>query len=135
MRLAFGFNRRHSRLSKASRRGGRLWLDDDCRLRARLPKKNLEQLTKLLKDRRASILHHVLAARPKILIPVACGCSAKPHSHLIHDHPKGDEQPEIRVRGGFKELREALIRCQSHPEGWEMGDLIQYMEEAVKTEK
>ena len=116
-------------------RGGKLYLDGSYELRAWLPKKNRKQLQELLRDRHACVFQYLLEQRPKIEIPVACHCDQKPYAHLKHDPPLGDEQPPVFVKGGFKELREALIRCKSQPEGWDMGDLVGYLEESSKTGK
>lgn len=110
-------------------RGGELWPDNDYNLRARLPKRKLKQWRGLLKRYRAGVFHYLLERRPKIEIPVACRCDQKPHSHLIHDPLRGDEQPPVFVKGGFKELREGLVRCKGQPGGWDMGDLIKYMKD------
>ena len=93
-----------------------------------MPKKNRAQLEKLLKDRRAGVLQYLLERRPKIAIPVACRCDAKPYPRLNHD--RFNEQPKVRIKGDLKQLREALICCQSQPEGWDMSDLVNYMTEA-----
>jgi hypothetical protein len=39
-------------------RGGRLWLDDDYRLRFHLPKKNFKQLKAVLKQYRTGVFHY-----------------------------------------------------------------------------
>lgn len=112
-------------------RGGELWLDGNDELCTRLPKKNRLQLEKLLKDRRAGVYQYLLERCPKIEIPVACRCDQKPYPHLNHDRPRGDERPEIRIKGDLKQLREALIRCQSQSGVWDMSDLVDYMEESA----
>lgn len=108
-------------------RGGELWLDDDYSLRARLPKKKLKQWRELLKRYRAGVFHYLLERRPKIEIPVACRCDQKPHSHLVHDPPRGDEQPPVFVKGDLKQLNQALAWCRAEGEDWEMDDLIRHM--------
>ena len=110
-------------------RGGKLWLDDGYELRARLPKKNWGQLKKLLKERRAGVYHYLLERKPKIEIPVACRCDQKPHTHLVHDPPRGDEQPPVFIKGDLKQLGEALTQCQAQGgEDRTMDDLVKRME-------
>ena len=107
-------------------RGGELWLKS-YRIMARLPKKNLKQWKELLKSRRADVFHYLLEREPKIEVPVACRCDARPYPHLTHDPPRGDEQPPIFVKGDLKQLRRALAQCQAQGDDWTMDDLVKHM--------
>ena len=111
-------------------RGGRVWLGDDYQLHYRLPKQDFKRLEALLKQHGAGVFQYLLERRPKIEVPVACRCDARPlYPHFTHGW---EDELRVRIKGTLSQLRDALTCCQSQSGGWDMSDLTAYMEELSK---